>query len=74
MNINEAILNAYPKAKDCLSKGYHFGQPKYEMHQEEDDDRYIGVKVIRCGHCNMVMADLGYMTSKEVNEYYEATK
>jgi hypothetical protein len=61
MNIAEAIKKAYPKSVDCMNKGHHIGQPVHTIERELADDRYYQIKVIRCGHCNMVISGGEYV-------------
>lgn len=60
MNVLEAILSVYPKAKDCVHG--HIGIGEKHIETEIADDRSYSLIVIRCSHCNM-----------PINEEYEDT-
>lgn len=46
------------RAEDCKEKGYHLGQPAFDIVVEPDGYKYRKIKVIKCGHCNAVIEKL----------------
>lgn len=59
MNVMEAVLSVYPKAKDCVDG--HIGAVYTVIEKELEDDRYYEVTVERCGWCDMPVGKVDYV-------------